>query len=64
MKTQRVVAAIIGLLLATQTQAAEIKVLASTALKTVLEELGPNSISNRQQRHSCLRSCGSFENAN
>jgi len=44
MKTQRLVAAIIGLLLATQTQAAEIKVLASTALKTVLEELGPNSI--------------------
>jgi molybdate transport system substrate-binding protein len=41
MKTQRVVAAIIGLLLATQTQAAEIKVLASTALKTVLEEIGP-----------------------
>ena len=44
MKTQRVTAAIIGLaipLLVTQAQAGEIKVLASTAVKTVLEELGP-----------------------
>jgi molybdate transport system substrate-binding protein len=44
MKTQRVTAAIIGLalpLLATQVQAGQIKVLASTAVKTVLEELGP-----------------------
>src|SRR5271169_6816856 len=44
MKTQRVIAAIVGLalpLLAGQVQAAEIKVLASTAVKTVLEELGP-----------------------
>jgi molybdate transport system substrate-binding protein len=44
MKTQRVIAAIVGLalpLLAGQAQAAEIKVLASTAVKTVLEELGP-----------------------
>ena len=44
MKTQRVIAAIVGLalpLLAGQAQAAEIKVLASTAVKTILEELGP-----------------------
>jgi molybdate transport system substrate-binding protein len=44
MKTHRVMAAIVGLglsLLATQIQAAEIKVLASTAVKTVLEEIGP-----------------------
>jgi molybdate transport system substrate-binding protein len=44
MKTQGVIAAIAGLalpLLAGQTQAAEIKVLASTAVKTTLEELGP-----------------------
>lgn len=44
MKTQRVIAAIVGLalpLLTAQAQAASIKVLASTALKTVLEELGP-----------------------
>jgi len=44
MKTHRVMAAIVGLglpLLAVQTQAAEIKVLASTAVKTVLEEIGP-----------------------
>ena len=46
MNTQRVIAAIVGLalpLLAGQTQAAEIKVLASTAVKTVLEEFGRNS---------------------
>src|SRR5476649_1540402 len=47
MKTQRVIAVIaviVGLalpLLVGQTQAAEIKVLASTAVKTTLEELGP-----------------------
>jgi molybdate transport system substrate-binding protein len=44
MKTQRAILAIVGLalpLLAAQAQAAEIKVLASTAVKTVLEELGP-----------------------
>jgi molybdate transport system substrate-binding protein len=44
MKTQGVIAAIVGLavaLLAGQAQAAEIKVLASTAVKTTLEELGP-----------------------
>jgi molybdate transport system substrate-binding protein len=44
MKTQGVIAAIAGLalpLLAGQAQAAEIKVLASTAVKTTLEELGP-----------------------
>jgi molybdate transport system substrate-binding protein len=44
MRTQSVIAAIVGLalpLLAGQAQAAEIKVLASTAMKTVLEELGP-----------------------
>ena len=44
MKTQRVLAAIVGLalpLLAGQAQAAEIKALASTAVKTALEELGP-----------------------
>jgi molybdate transport system substrate-binding protein len=44
MKTHRVMAAIVGLglpLLAAQTQAAEIKILASTAVKTVLEEIGP-----------------------
>lgn len=44
MKTNRVMAAIVGLglpFLAAQTQAAEIKVLASTAMKTVLEEIGP-----------------------
>ena len=44
MKTQRIIAAIGGLaltLLAAQTQAAEIKVLSSTAMKTALEELGP-----------------------
>jgi molybdate transport system substrate-binding protein len=44
MKTHRVMAAIIGLglpLLAAQAQAAELKVLASTAMKTVLEEVGP-----------------------
>ncbi|MGA2892956.1 MAG: molybdate ABC transporter substrate-binding protein [Xanthobacteraceae bacterium] len=44
MKAQRAVAAIVGLalpLLAVQAQAAEIKVLASTAVKTVLEELAP-----------------------
>jgi molybdate transport system substrate-binding protein len=44
MKTQRVIAAIAGLalpLLAAQAQAAEVKVLASTAVKTVLEELVP-----------------------
>jgi molybdate transport system substrate-binding protein len=44
MKTQRVMAAIVGLALshlAGQAQAAEIKVLASTAVKTTLEELGP-----------------------
>ena len=44
MKTQRIIAAIVGLalpLLVGQTQAAEIKVLASTAVKTTLEELGP-----------------------
>src|SRR5471030_2577175 len=44
MKTQRIIAAIVGLalpLLAGQAQAAEIKVLASTAVKTALEELGP-----------------------
>jgi len=44
MKTQRVFAAIVGLawpLLMGQAQAAEIKVLASTAVKTTLEELGP-----------------------
>ena len=44
MKTHRLMAAIVGLglpLFAAQTQAAEIKVLASTAMKTVLEEVGP-----------------------
>ena len=44
MKTQRVIAAIVGLalpLLAGEVQAAAIKVLASTAVKTTLEELGP-----------------------
>jgi len=44
MKTQDVIAAIAGLalpLLAGQAQTAEIKVLASTAVKTTLEELGP-----------------------
>jgi molybdate transport system substrate-binding protein len=44
MKTQRVITAIVGLalpLMASQAQAAEIKVLASTAVKTALEELGP-----------------------
>jgi molybdate transport system substrate-binding protein len=44
MKTQGVIAAIAGLvlpLLSGQAQAAEIKVLASTAVKTTLEELGP-----------------------
>jgi molybdate transport system substrate-binding protein len=44
MKTQGAIAAIVGLalpLLAGQAQAAEIKVLASTAVKTTLEELGP-----------------------
>ncbi len=44
MKIQRAIAAIVGLalpLLAAQAQAAEIKVLASTAVKTVLEELVP-----------------------
>ena len=44
MKTQRVLAAIVGLawpLFMGQAQAAEIKVLASTAVKTTLEELGP-----------------------
>ena len=44
MKTQHVIAAIVGLalpLLTGQAQAAEIKVLASTAVKTSLEELGP-----------------------
>lgn len=42
MKIQHGIAAIFGLaLLAGQVQAAEIKVLASTAVKTTLEELGP-----------------------
>jgi len=44
MKTQRVLTAIAGFalpLLIGQAQAAEIKVLASTAVKTALEELGP-----------------------
>jgi molybdate transport system substrate-binding protein len=44
MKTQGVIAAIVGLalpLLAGQAQTAEIKVLASTAVKTTLEELRP-----------------------
>jgi molybdate transport system substrate-binding protein len=44
MKTHPVTAAIVGLglpLLAAQTQAAEIKVQASTAMKTALEEIGP-----------------------
>lgn len=44
MKTQRVMTAIVGFalpLLIGQAQAAEIKVLASTAVKTTLEELGP-----------------------
>jgi molybdate transport system substrate-binding protein len=44
MKTQHVIVAIVGLalpFLAGQVQAAEIKVLASTAVKTTLEELGP-----------------------
>ncbi len=44
MKTQRVFAAIVALawpLLIGQAQAVEIKVLASTAVKTTLEELGP-----------------------
>ncbi len=44
MKTQRVFAAVVGLawpLLMGQAQAAEIRVLASTAVKTTLEELGP-----------------------
>ena len=44
MKIQRVVAVIIGIvlpLLAAGAQAAELKVYASTAVKAVLEELGP-----------------------
>src|ERR1700722_9622786 len=44
MKTHRVIVAIVGLALpfvAGKAQAAEIKVLASTAVKTTLEELGP-----------------------
>src|SRR5476649_463338 len=44
MKTQCIIAAIVGLALphlAGQAQAVEIKVLASTAVKTALEELGP-----------------------
>ena len=44
MKTHRAIAALLGLalpLLGAQAQAAEIKVLASTAVKTVLDELGP-----------------------
>ena len=44
MKAQSMIAGISGLaltLLAAQTQAAEIKVLSSTAMKTALEELGP-----------------------
>jgi len=44
MKTQSVIAAIAGLalpMLAAQVQAAEIKVLASTAVKTTVEELAP-----------------------
>jgi molybdate transport system substrate-binding protein len=44
MKTHRLMAAIVGIglpLFAAQVQAAEIKVLASTAMKTVLEEVGP-----------------------
>ena len=44
MKTQCIIAAIVGLALphlAGQAQAVEIKVLASTAVKTTLEELGP-----------------------
>ena len=44
MKAQRIIAAIGGLaltLLGAQAQAAEIKVLSSTAMKTALEELGP-----------------------
>lgn len=41
MKIQYGIAAIVGLALAGQVQAAEIKVLASTAVKTTLEELGP-----------------------
>lgn len=44
MKIQRVIAPIVGsalALLASAAQAAEIKVLASTAVKTTLEELGP-----------------------
>ena len=41
MKIQGVIAAIAGLALANMAQAAEIKVLASTAVKTTLEELAP-----------------------
>jgi molybdate transport system substrate-binding protein len=41
MKIQFGIAAIVGLAMAGQVQAAEIKVLASTAVKTTLEELGP-----------------------
>jgi molybdate transport system substrate-binding protein len=41
MKIQYGIAAMVGLALAGQVQAAEIKVLASTAVKTTLEELGP-----------------------
>ena len=41
MKIRYGIAAIAGLALAGQVQAAEIKVLASTAVKTTLEELGP-----------------------
>lgn len=44
MRMHRAIAAIVGLgmpLLAAQSQAAELKVLSSTALKTVLEDLGP-----------------------
>jgi len=44
MKTHRAIAALLGLalsLLGAQAQAAEIRVLASTAVKTVLDELGP-----------------------
>ena len=46
MKNKRLFTAIVGLALlfrAGQAQAAEIKVLASTAVKTVLEEFGRNS---------------------
>jgi molybdate transport system substrate-binding protein len=41
MKIQYGIAAIVGLALAVQAQATEIKVLASTAVKTTLEELAP-----------------------